>query len=133
MKIFIDENLPPRLAEGLQLLESANDDGIEVFSIPKYFGKGATDEEWISEVGKLKAVVITQDHNIHRKQLQKELYRKHKVGLIVFKAPGKSGYTYWEMVENIIKHWQLIKKEVGKRNPPYAFQITPRGHKWLPL
>ena len=133
MKIFIDENLPPKLAEGLNLLESPNDDGIEVLSISHYFGRGAKDEEWIPELGKLKAIVITQDHNIHRKQSQKELYRNHKVGLIVFKAPGKTGYTYWEMVENIIKHWKLIKREAVKLTPPYAFQITPKSQKLLPL
>lgn len=133
MIIFIDENLPPKLAQGLHLLESANTDAFDVYSIKDYFKKGSKDEEWIPEVGNLDATVITQDHNIHRQQRQRELYRKHKVGLIVFKAPGKKGYSYWEMVENIIRHWQLIKTEVKKHKPPFAFVIAPRSSKLLPL
>lgn len=133
MIIFIDENLPSKLAQGLSLLESANSDALDVHSIINYFRKGCPDEEWIPEVGRIGGVVITQDHNIHRQQMQRELYRKHKVGLIVFKAPGKKGYSYWEMVENIIGHWQLIKKEIRKHKPPFAFVISPRSSKLLPL
>ncbi|MGN6402133.1 MAG: hypothetical protein ACTHMD_16865 [Flavisolibacter sp.] len=133
MIIFIDENLPPKLAQGLSMLESANTDAFDVHSIRDYFKKGSPDEGWIPEIGRLGGAVITQDHNIHRKQMQKDLYRKHKVGLIVFKAPGKNGYTYWEMVENIVKHWQLIKTEIRKHKPPFAFMITPRSSKLLPL
>jgi hypothetical protein len=66
MIIFTDENLPPKLARGLSLLESANTDAFDVHSIIDYFKKGSRDEEWIPEVGRLGGVVITQDHNIHR-------------------------------------------------------------------
>jgi hypothetical protein len=133
MIVYIDENLPAQLAHGLNLLEEGNDDGVTVHSISEIFGKGSPDEKWIPEIGKQKAFVITQDHNIHRKQNQKELYSKHKVGLIVFKGPGKHGYTYWEMVENIIKHWRDIKKEVVKQRPPFAFVIRPNSRKFQML
>ncbi len=133
MKIFIDENLPAQLAQGLQLLEDGNDEGVSVKSIKAEFGTGAKDENWIPELGKFKALVITQDHNIHRKQLQRQLYQQCKVGLVVFKGPGKHGYTYWQMVENIIKHWQEIKESVRKAKPPFAFVITPRSSKITPL
>lgn len=133
MNIFIDENLPAQLAQSLQFLEDGNAEGVVVKSIKKEFGTGSKDEDWIPELGKIKAVVITQDHNIHRKQLQRQLYQQHKVGLIVFKGPGKFGYTYWQMVENIIKNWQEIKSTIEKAKPPFAFIITPRSSKLQPL
>jgi predicted nuclease of predicted toxin-antitoxin system len=133
MTIFIDENLPVQLAHALQLLEKANNENVLVKSIIDEYGRGAKDEEWIPKLGQLKAFVITQDHNIHRKQLQKQLYQQHKVGLIVFKGPGKHGYTYWEMVENIIKHWRLMKAQIKKQSPPFAFVITPRSAKFQSL
>ena len=133
MNIFIHENLPAQIAQGLQLLEDGNDEGVSVKSIKAEFGTGAKDEDWIPELGKLKAIVITQDHNIHRKQLQRQLYQQHKVDLVVFKSLGKHGYIYWQMVENIIKHWQEIKDSVRDTKPPFAFVITPRSSKITPL
>jgi hypothetical protein len=35
MKFFIDENMPPQLAEGLAVLEKPNDEGNEIYSIMK--------------------------------------------------------------------------------------------------
>jgi len=50
-KIFIDENLPSQLAEGLNILQkpqNAKDSlEIEVLSIKKEYGSGAKDEDWI--------------------------------------------------------------------------------------
>ncbi len=40
MKIYIDENMPPQLAEGLSILEKPNNEGIEVYSIQKEYSRG---------------------------------------------------------------------------------------------
>ena len=45
MKFFIDENMPPNLAEGLAILEKPNDEGVEVYSIQKEYGRGIQDED----------------------------------------------------------------------------------------
>ncbi len=133
MTIFIDENFPAQLVRGIHMLEAGNDEGVEVVSIKDRFGAGANDEEWIVELGRIGATVITQDHNIHRKKLQQELYTINKVGLIIFKARGKTGYTYWQMVENIIKHWVAIKNQIKISKPPIAYVITPRTSKLIRL
>ena len=63
LKIYIDENMPPQLAESLNILQKAlnvkNNTEVEVLSIMKEFGRGAKDEEWIPKLGNVKAVVIT--------------------------------------------------------------------------
>ncbi len=73
MNIYIDENLPSKLAKGINILEQPNREGVNVYSIKETFGQGSLDEDWIPEVGKEKGIVITQDYNIHRTRSQNEL------------------------------------------------------------
>ena len=44
MKIYIDENMPSQLADGLSILEKPNNEGVEVYSIQKEYGRGILDE-----------------------------------------------------------------------------------------
>jgi hypothetical protein len=127
MKFFIDENMPPQLAEGLAILEKPNDEGNEIFSIQKEYGRGVQDEEWIPRVGDLNGIVITQDYNLQRTQQQFDLLRKYKMGIFYLRPPGKTGYKYWEMVKKIIDHWIEIKGLTKRTRFPFAYRIMPRG------
>jgi PIN like domain len=126
MKFFIDENLPPNLAEGLNLLEHPNNEEVEVLSIQKEFGKGTRDEDWIPLVGQQQGIVITQDFNLQRTQQQYELLRKHKVSVFYLRPPGKIPYKYWQMVEKIVLHWEEIKTKSRSTKHPFAYRITPK-------
>lgn len=125
INIYIDENLSPYLAKGLDTLESPLQEGFKVLSIKDVFGTGAKDEEWIPKVGKENGVVITQDVNIQRLRHQRLLYEEHGVGVFFLSPPSKNGYTYWEMVEQIIKRWKDIKKKC-KNERPFAFRCSAR-------
>ncbi len=134
MKIFIDENLSPFLARGIHILETHLDDGFEVLSIKDVFGKsdgkGVKDEEWIPQVGEMGGVVITQDKNIHRTKPQRDLFEEHGIGMF-FISPPKNGYTYWQMVEILIKEWKDIKEKCSTKKP-FSFIHRPRSgfKKW---
>ena len=97
MKIFIDENLSPFLAKGLHILEQPMADGFEVLSIKDVFdkgdGKGVKDEEWIPKVGEMNGVVITQDKNIHRTKLQRDLFRNTGLAYFLFLRPNMVIHT----------------------------------------
>lgn len=125
-KIYIDENISPNLALGLDVLERPMKEGFEVVSIESVFGKGALDEYWLPEIGKEGSVVITQDLNIHRTRRQRELFEAYKVGVFFISPPSKTGYQYWEMVELIIKRWREIKK-LCREKRPFAFRCTSRS------
>ncbi|WAC10581.1 PIN-like domain-containing protein [Dyadobacter pollutisoli] len=125
-RIYIDENISPHLASGLHILERPNGDAFEVLSIESVFGRGALDEDWLPKIGKEKGVVITQDLNIHRTRRQRELFEEHHVGVFFLSPPSKTGYQYWEMVEQIIKRWREIKK-LSKGNRPFAYRCTSRS------
>ena len=127
MKIYIDENLPPHLAEGLDVLQKPLKEDIEVLSIKKAFGPGAKDEEWIPIVGQEGGVIITQDFRIQRSKVQNQLYKNYDLGIFFLVPPSKNGYTYWEMVEQTIKRWKDIKRLISKSKRPFAYRCTSRS------
>jgi predicted nuclease of predicted toxin-antitoxin system len=126
MRIFIDENMPPQLAEGLAILERPNNKGVTVHSIQKEYGRGTADEDWIPQVGSVNGIVITQDSKMQRIKAQYELLKQYKIGIFYLIPPNGKGYTYWEMVEKIVIHWREIKDKAMKFKPPFAFKITSR-------
>jgi hypothetical protein len=126
MKIYIDENMPSQLADGLAILEKPNNEGVEVYSIQKEYGRGILDEDWIPQVGQVSGIVITQDSKMQRIKSQFRLLKEYKLGIFYLIPPGKKGYTYWEMVEKIILNWKEIKQISRRNKPPFAFRITAR-------
>ena len=130
-KIFIDENLPSQIARGLNILQQPQNarDGmqIEIYSIKEHFGEGAKDEDWIPEVGRLHGIVITQDYRIQSLKHQRELYKQHGIGILFFSPPSKTGFSYWEMVKQIINRWDKIKSIIKKEKLPFAYRCSARA------
>lgn len=131
VKIYLDENLPSLLADGLnkltQPLHQRQGIKIEISSIAQEFGKGTADEEWIPQFGKIGGIVLTQDFNIQRIKAQRELYIQHKIGLLIIRPPSKSGLSYWEMVKLLVKNCEDIVKFLKKSSVPFAATISVRG------
>lgn len=130
-KIFVDENLPPQLAEGLHVLQGPQNEKdeikLEVFSIRSRFGQGTKDEDWIPEIGKVQGVVITQDYRIQTTRKLREMCIEEKVGLFFFNPPSKEGFPYWEMVKQTVRRWEDIKRIIKKNKPPFAFRCSARS------
>ncbi|MEQ8879105.1 MAG: hypothetical protein RLQ12_05710 [Cyclobacteriaceae bacterium] len=130
MIIYIDENMAPQLAEGLNLLQIPENvklkEEVEVRSIKKEFGMGAQDEDWLPKIGEEGSCVITRDLNIQRTRHQRELYMKYGVG-IFFLAAGKKGLSYWESVKLLIKTWEQIVKYSTRKQRPFAFRLKSNG------
>ena len=128
MKIYFDENIPPQIANALQILQSPFvDENVEASNISDVYGRGSRDETWIVKIANENGIVITQDLNIQHTKHQRELYRKYQMGVIFLKPPSKKGYTYWEMVEKIIISWSDIKQVARKNKKPFAYIIRPRS------
>lgn len=130
VKIYIDENMPPQLAKGLNELQRPQNskDGIEieVLSIKEVFGQGARDEDWIPQLGKEQSIVITQDFNIQQTKHQRELYLESGVGIFFFRAPSKGGFRYWDFVKKVINEWENIKKIIRNNDVPFAYRASSR-------
>ena len=133
MIIYIDENMPAVLAEGFDLLQGPENvrwqlkKPIRVKSIKRVFGQGAKDEEWIPSIGNEGGCIITQDYNINRIKHQRVLCEQYKLGMIYFRPPSKNGFTYWEMLQLLVKHWQQIIKIATKEKRPFAYRISARS------
>jgi hypothetical protein len=127
MIIYIDENFPPQLAQGFNILSKPRFHNIEVKSIKDTFGTGCKDEDWIPQAGAQGAAVLTQDLNINRSRSQKELYLKNNLGVFFFKPPSKNGYQYWEMVGQIVKRWESIVEHCNNSKKPFAFLCRAKG------
>src|SRR5690606_16215803 len=128
MIVYIDENFPAQLARGLDVLQKPLNDGsfvMEVRSI-KDTWPGARYEDWIPKAGQEEAIVITQDLRIQTTRHQRDLYQQYGLGIFFFKPPSKYGYSYWEMVRQIIFRWEEIKKMIHKNKRPFAFRCTQR-------
>ena len=128
-KVYIDENFAKQLAEGInvfqQHLNLKEKHQFEVLSIKEVFGPGAKDEDWIPIAGKQKAIVLTQDLRIQTTKHLYELYKKFELGVFFFK-PHSTGYSFWEIVEQVIKRWSEMKKK-SKKQRPFAYRYKNKG------
>ena len=125
-KIYIDENISPHIAAGINILQKPLNEDFEVLSLKSAFGRGVADEEWLPKIGAQGGLIITQDLDIYRNRWQRELFEKHGVGVFFISPPSKSGYEYWEMVEQIAKRWKEIKR-LSRQKRPFAIRCTTRS------
>jgi len=129
-KIYIDENFPRQLADGLnKLIQPQNKKDkmdFEVLSIKEEFGEGVKDEDWIPKVGQENGIVITQDFRIQTQKHQKELYIKSGVGILFFNPPSNGGFAYWDMVKQLVNRWDEIKQIAKKNKTPFAFRCSSK-------
>jgi len=131
MIIYIDENMPPNLAVGLNTLQTPLNYkmgfDVEVKSIRTAFGQGIKDEEWIPLAGKENACIITQDFNIQRLRHQKVLYEENKLGMFFLRAPSKKkGLSYWEMVELCVDRWMQILDIAHNIDRPFSYRCSSK-------
>ncbi|RZJ94034.1 MAG: hypothetical protein EOO60_03935 [Hymenobacter sp.] len=131
MIIYIDENMPPALAAGLNELQAPINAkegmAVEIRSIKAHFGLGTKDEDWIPVAGSEGACIITRDFNIHRTRQQKALCEKHGIGMFFLRSPSaKKGFAYWDMVKFCVETWIEIIEIAHKDRKPFSYLCTPR-------
>jgi hypothetical protein len=132
MIIYIDENLPPQLADGLNKLQEPlnrrNKTNYEIKSIKSVFGEGVKDEDWIPKAGEEKAIAITKDFKIQTTRHQKSLCENFGLGVFFFSMPS-CGLNYWQIVKSIIDKWENILKKIEISEAPYAYRFSIRSSK----
>jgi hypothetical protein len=130
MLILIDENLPPQLADGLNILQQPlnmkNKTNHQVLSIKNEYGEGCKDEEWIPDAGTRGAVVITKDYRIQTNRHQRDLFHRYGLGMIFFNIP-KGGLPYWTITTHIISRWEQMLHKIDKDQLPFAYRFTVKS------
>lgn len=132
MIIFTDENIPPHLAPGFQQIQGPESlkTGIpvEVKHIPEVFGRGSKDEDWIPELGRWKACVITRDIHLNRRKHEIELLKNHKLGIFfLMSQTKKSGLSVWQMVEMLAKTWPDLVGIAVHEKRPFGYEVHLNG------
>jgi predicted nuclease of predicted toxin-antitoxin system len=131
MDFLFDENMPMRLAKGLQILDADNSLGKapsnKIYHVQDFFAPGEPDTEVVKLAKKLKAIIVSQDSDYKKINATSALVKKLKVGYVLFKLPKKNGSTYDEIVTAFVAAWPELKKSLEDKKPPFIFIIERDG------
>ncbi|MEO7082459.1 MAG: hypothetical protein ABIY71_13070 [Flavobacteriales bacterium] len=132
MIVYLDENFPPHLAKGFQILQQPEGlrtgTPMEVRYIPSTFSHGIEDLDWIPKLGEEKACVITKDLNIGRRKQELEMYQACGLGVFFLKGHSrKQPLNTWETVQALAKHWTEIAKIVHEESRPFGYEFSLSG------
>jgi hypothetical protein len=127
VKLSLDENLPPALAQAAHAL--LRPQGGEAISIPERFGRSFADVDWISELHQEGGwAVLTTDRKLRTRP--HERLALEQSGLLVFiMAPGWNQEGFWRKAAGVIR-WLPGMIDAMERYPPPALLSVP--HRWTP-
>ena len=127
MKLLVDHNLPPRLAEALHVIFQPDH---EVIALSRKFERhNLKDEEWIPALGREGGwAVISADMNIARKKPSRELFVR--AGLVgFFFSPAMQKWPLSRQTARILTLWpQMISHLSTTANG--VFEVPTSGNKF---
>lgn len=95
MRFLFDENMPYRLAKGLEILDADNENGRplthHLIHMSEHYKPGADDPDIVRLAKKLNAIVVSEDDDYKNITSTCDLVKKLKVGYVLFKLPKKLG------------------------------------------
>jgi hypothetical protein len=123
VRVFIDNNLPPRLAKAINCL--VEPDGHNVIHLRERFAANTPDVEWIAALGREGGwIIITADHDIVRRQAEKVIWRQ--ANLVAFLlSRGWAAFGPIDQAWRLIKLWPNIEKQVELAAPGSVYSLTP--------
>lgn len=130
MKVFVDNNLPPDLARGLNAL-FANDHEVTCHR-DKFGDTHIADEEWIPALGTEGGwVILSGDLNIARKRPSRELFlRSQLVGF--FPRAAVMELPLARKAARILTVWDKMER-IAHDVRPGLFELQQRGEKFSSL
>jgi frataxin-like iron-binding protein CyaY len=127
VRLLVDHNLPPRLAEALNLIFAPDH---EVVSLRKKFGRDdLKDEEWIPALGmEGNWAVLSADMNIAKKKPSRDLFIA--AGLVgFFFSPSMQKWPLNKQTARILTIWpQMIAHMTTTANG--VFEMPTKGEKF---
>jgi len=120
MNFFFDNNLSPKLAKAMNLLE---EDGY-VMHLKDRFRQDEADAVWLAYVGSNKFVLVTRDKKIRKRPGELTAFKKHNVGAFIL--TGKN-LGRWREIKQLICAWEEMRSLGACTRRPFAFQVPPKG------
>lgn len=126
MKLFVDENLPPRLARGLAGFFA--DIHEVVHCVDKFGRRGVTDEEWIGQLGRERNwCILSGDLNIPRKRPSRTLFLSNNlVGF--FPPPAVAKAPMERQAARVLNLWSLME-QTRQTMSSGCFELPIKGQK----
>jgi len=127
VKLLVDHNLPPRLAEALSLIFAPEH---EVVSLRKKFGRhNLKDEQWIPALGQEGGwAVLSADLNIAKKKPSRELFIR--AGLVgFFLSPAMQRWPLNRQAARILTIWPQMAAHMST-TANGVFELPASGSKF---
>lgn len=128
MRLFIDNNLSPRIARAISALEGEH--GNTVVHLRDKYEPNTPDVEWMTSLKNDGSwVVITADLMISRSPHEVQAWKE--AGLVVFfLRKSWRTLTLWDQSWQLIKQWPHIISEAREAVPGQGFVVPLRGSKF---
>ena len=124
MKFFFDNNLPPKVAKGLNEFVSPEH---QVVHLKEKFGANTEDAVWMNSLAEEHDwFIVTADLNIGKNPHEIEAW-KQAGHTIFFLKPGWLKMNFWDQAHKFVKCFPEIIKAAGRARQGSSFIISVNG------
>lgn len=123
MNFYLDENLPPRVANALNALEEGEEDN--VYHTELVFEKSIKDPDLFPKIKERDGILITNDLKMLSKKGEYE--QMVSLGITAFFIKFPSGANFVLKYRFIIDKWEMIKDICRNNKHPFRCKITSKG------
>ena len=125
MKCLFDNNLSPKLARALNLLEG--DDGIPVKHLKEKFTSDTPDIRWIEKLTQEgNWFVITTDNQIRKKPHERKAWLESNIP-IVFLPKAWVVFDFWDIAWRFIRYWPNLKESINRCKKNESLELSING------
>jgi predicted nuclease of predicted toxin-antitoxin system len=122
MTYFIDENLPPRLLEGLEV----NGRAVPFVALRSLYPANTKDPDWIPDAGANGWVVLSRDAKMAQFRVHRAALEQHKV-MIVFLPKSLFNKKAMEQKVWVSLNFSKIHAFVSALSQPSAVRVAANG------
>jgi hypothetical protein len=127
VRFFLDNTLPPRFAQVLEILEG--DDGNEVVHLRSKFPSETKDVDWIRTLASEGDwVIISGDIRISQNQFERKAWLDSGLTAFFF-AKGWTAIKLWDQVWRLIIWWPTIVDQAQKIRAGAGFVVPLKSTK----
>jgi hypothetical protein len=124
VKFFFDNNLPPKIAKGLNEFVSPEH---EVRHLREKFPANTDDADWMKELAKeADWIIVTADIRIGKNPHEIEAW-KQAGHTIFFLKPGLLKMNFWDQAQKFVKCFPEILKTAERAKRGASFMVTVNG------
>jgi hypothetical protein len=130
LKVIVDENLPPAIAQALAALFVGKH---EVIHLRKRFGPKVSDIDWLTELNQEGGwVILSADRRISKNKAEQRVFHTSKhIGF--FFAPALQKASTLKKMERLMVVWETIEKQVPLVKGGSMFEIQAKGNQLKPI